>query len=134
MSSRSCLIINPCSKAKMEKYPKFQPSNLECADSFLVSLGVTQISKFDKDIHIKGYRTCKTDQNEWIQENVYINAASLEPKPLLPSKDHRIAMISVMLHTLANTIIKLILMFIFQFLNILVTKILVMKHVSKYSD
>lgn len=77
MSSRSCLIINPCSEDNTEKQ-KFQPSNLEQADSSLVSLGVTQISNFDKDKHAQDYRICKTDQNEGILADLYTNAAHLE--------------------------------------------------------
>lgn len=72
MSSRSCLIINPCSEANMEKHPRFQPTNIEQAGSSVVSLGVTQISKFDKETHIQDHRICKTDQNEGILVDVYI--------------------------------------------------------------
>jgi len=102
MSSRSCLIINPSSEADMEKQPNSQPSNLEQAGSSLINLGVTQISKFNKVIHIQGYRIHRTDENEGILVDVYINAANLERKPLLPSKEHTIAMTSMRLYTLVR--------------------------------
>lgn len=89
MSSKSCLIINPCSGANTEKHPNFQPSNLEQAGSSLVSLGVTQISKFEKDIHLQGYKICKMDQNDGILADVYINAANLEHNLPLPSREHK---------------------------------------------
>lgn len=73
----------------MEKHPNFQLSNPEQAGSSLVSLGVTQISKFDEDIHIQGYRICKTDQNDGMLADVYINAANLEHNLLLPGREQK---------------------------------------------